>query len=623
MTTRSNGVRSLITATALLLIVSTLPMLAQRFENLHGGTTCLEYGHAGLRVSIGGYISAGSTLTPSGCNTQDVYLVRLRDDGTLMWSTSYDLGGDDRCEDIQECSNGDFIITGSSDYLPVGAAARTREVFLLRVTNVGQVIWVAFYGTTTQEEEGFRVIQAKRAPGAPASGAAVGDFIVAGHRVNPGVAGSEDGYLLRVNGGSGNIVWAQLYGGADNDYLNSLDEANFGAAPSGDIIASGGTRSFNAAGQMNGFIVRVNGGSGAIGAAPQGAAAIGGSVFTRFNSIKEIKSGNDAGRLIVAGGMVPAQQTAMDIYVLKTAASPCTKIAERRYGDNSTSLDEGITIREILVAPNGGLINGHFYVCGESNMRAGGNGDMFAMEITPALAVSGPLNFKLYGLDSREKAWDIYPADSVFGFRTQGPYITGVALPAPLASGLLVPGDAGQMYIVKADLNGEDSCHTWIPQLTVGTPNLFDSCLTIDPRAAGSKLARQTDSVWRDWIDTLCNDSAMAVPPARFGGSSEIGQATSGVRHLDLSERGELSFYPNPVLRGDPVTIRYSMPTGRTMTLSVADLRGHVISSRVVTFAAGAGEIAVPTGELAAGEYLISLAGQDRNETRRVVVAPR
>ena len=142
---------------ALILVLLLVPgsggLLAQRWQYEYGGSTCLEFGTKGVMpVSTGGYIAAGAShSTAIGCNERDVYVVRTNDDGSLAWSFTYNIDNQlSGATCVQECANGDFIVTGSTG---PGATCccQPSNIFLMRLRPDGSVIWVRSYGTERRE----------------------------------------------------------------------------------------------------------------------------------------------------------------------------------------------------------------------------------------------------------------------------------------------------------------------------------------------------------------------------------------------------------------------------------------------------------------------------------------
>ena len=99
----ASNMLSLAGAGALLFGLSASDAQAQKFEYTYGGPLCSEAGRGGVQqVSQGGYITAGESFSPEDCATSDIYIVRTNNDGSLAWSQTYDIGGNDSAADVQE-----------------------------------------------------------------------------------------------------------------------------------------------------------------------------------------------------------------------------------------------------------------------------------------------------------------------------------------------------------------------------------------------------------------------------------------------------------------------------------------------------------------------------------------
>ncbi len=364
---------------------------AQRFQQLHG-STCYDFGTSGVPVSTGGYISVGPYTPPTGgfCGTSgvDVYVVRLRANGSLAWSRTYNIGYNDETQDVKECANGDFIIVGSTD--ATTGCIGGRNIFALRIDSTGNVLWTRLYGTSDGDEDAFEVVETTRRPGRTS----IGDFVIAGSQRNAS-DNTGDAYIIKITS-SGTLLWGTSYNISTNDHLYAVDESRVGTS-AGDIIAAGVTTVPGPLpGQQTekGILMRVSGADGSIGAAPQGVATYGGNVATttRFLSVEELTMGTEAGRIVAAGHSTVVGVGA-DHYIVKTAANPCGTLADVRFGKDSASAEEAWCVREIRSSVGGGLNNGNLIVSGHGGVPIpGGTVSVRAVlfELSPSLTLVTP-----------------------------------------------------------------------------------------------------------------------------------------------------------------------------------------------------------------------------------------
>jgi hypothetical protein len=208
---------------------------AQQFQMVAGGAN--EDAAQGGVIQAGdddnGFIAVGhsSSFGPD----QDVYVVRTDKCGQIVWSRTYDFGGDDIGRKIRQTKDGNYVIVGSTQNLR--NCCTENDAFLLKITYDGDVVWARTYGGVSKDE-----------------GADVrtsGDtYYFAGRTASFG-AGRYDGWLGAVNGGDGSILWSRVYGGRNTDGFNALD---LGCGES--IIAAGDTRSYTINGNVDIFAIK-------------------------------------------------------------------------------------------------------------------------------------------------------------------------------------------------------------------------------------------------------------------------------------------------------------------------------------------------------------------------------
>src|SRR5262249_26502319 len=163
------------------------------------------------------------------------------------------------------------------------------------------------FGPGTLAEGGFDVVEART--GTPAVGTNPGDILVAGLAINPANA-TRDGMLMRTRS-DGTLIWNQRYNtGNTHEFFRALTQTTSPTGGGrGDVVGVG---VFAVGTAVKGYAVRVNGNTGLIGAAPQGAAIHGGPNADSFESVQELHSPGFFGNLVMVGETRSAA-TASDI----------------------------------------------------------------------------------------------------------------------------------------------------------------------------------------------------------------------------------------------------------------------------------------------------------------------
>jgi hypothetical protein len=181
-----------------------------------------EYGlaYAVQQTSDGGYIAAGEFRY--GELDRDVWLMKLTSDGTKEWDKLY--GGNDReyAYDIQQTSDGGYIVSGQNDssrYAEIGG------LWILKLHPSGEIQWQKTYGG--EKDDYARSIQQT----------SDGGYIVAGGTASFG-AGSGDDWVMKLDP-EGAIEWQKTIGGEGQDFARSIRQTSDGG-----YIVAGTTYSF-------------------------------------------------------------------------------------------------------------------------------------------------------------------------------------------------------------------------------------------------------------------------------------------------------------------------------------------------------------------------------------------
>ncbi|MBE0643043.1 MAG: hypothetical protein IH600_03090 [Bacteroidetes bacterium] len=114
-----------------------------------------DEGYSVTQTSDGGFILTGSTESyTNGFN--DVWLIKTDANGSMIWSRSFGGNSYDSGQDVIECSNGDFLVAGYTQF----AATGNWFAWLVRTDGLGNEIWSKRYGgserdlgTSVQETE--------------------------------------------------------------------------------------------------------------------------------------------------------------------------------------------------------------------------------------------------------------------------------------------------------------------------------------------------------------------------------------------------------------------------------------------------------------------------------------
>jgi hypothetical protein len=110
-----------------------------------------DYGYS-VTVANGGYVIVGATRT-NGIGTEDIYLIRINNNGDTLWTMTY--GGVDADYGYSVSSTPDecYIIVGKTSSFGAG----NDDLYLLKVDSSGNPLWTRAYGGT-DDDFGYSVV---------------------------------------------------------------------------------------------------------------------------------------------------------------------------------------------------------------------------------------------------------------------------------------------------------------------------------------------------------------------------------------------------------------------------------------------------------------------------------
>jgi hypothetical protein len=191
------------------------------------GGTGYEYAQYIQQTSDGGYIAAGSSFSNDGDVSGnhggfDCWVVKLNNEGTIVWQKS--LGGlsNDEAESIQQTNDGGFILAGHSDSNDgdVSGNHGGPDYWVVKLSSIGTIEWQKSLGGSGSDQA--KSVQQTND----------GGFIVAGYTSsNDGDVSVNYGYLdfwvVKLNS-LGTIEWQKTLGGSDFDLAQSIQQTNDG-----------------------------------------------------------------------------------------------------------------------------------------------------------------------------------------------------------------------------------------------------------------------------------------------------------------------------------------------------------------------------------------------------------
>ncbi len=183
-------------------------------------------------VPNGGYILAGSTSSNNGdvsvnYGGDDVWLVKIDENGILEWEKSYGNAGDDNIADIQITADGGYIIVAASEGIFQGIDPPYGS-WITKTDALGNIEWTQTYSATDMSR--LRSITQTSDGGYIAAGTtyAAGSAITPPKEIFEGFFDPNSRlWVLKINA-DGSFQWAKTYGGTDLDEGESIIETTEG-----------------------------------------------------------------------------------------------------------------------------------------------------------------------------------------------------------------------------------------------------------------------------------------------------------------------------------------------------------------------------------------------------------
>ncbi len=154
------------------------------FEESFGGFDD-DLAYSVTQATDGGYIIAGYTKS-YGLGSADIYLFKTDQDGKISWTRTYGGKEADMAFDIQQTTDGNYIIAGTTENF---------RIYLLKINSIGDTLWTKTYS----DGQAFSIQQTID-----------NGFIVTGYTGNA-LEDVYDFFLLKTDP-NGNISWQKSYG---------------------------------------------------------------------------------------------------------------------------------------------------------------------------------------------------------------------------------------------------------------------------------------------------------------------------------------------------------------------------------------------------------------------------
>jgi outer membrane protein OmpA-like peptidoglycan-associated protein len=208
-----------------------------KWETYLGGTLN-DHILCGIAAPDGGYVFAGYSNSsdgdvPSNKGGTDVWVVKLDHTGKTVWKQSFGGNLNDEARSIAACPDAGYVIAGvtQSTTGEITAEHGAKDVFVMKISADGRPVWKKSFGGSADDEAHA------------ISMAFDGNYLVSAQSKSKDKnlienRGMEDGWIFKVSGQDGKMLWQKVVGGEKHDVIYDTKEI-----PGGDYVAVGGASS--------------------------------------------------------------------------------------------------------------------------------------------------------------------------------------------------------------------------------------------------------------------------------------------------------------------------------------------------------------------------------------------
>ena len=178
------------------------------WEKTYGGTK-LDSGRS-ICQTDNGYLICGYTES-FGAGENDIYLLNIDKQGTILWENTYGGSGAELGFDIIQTSDGNFVLVGAS-----GSDRANYDIYLVKIDAMGTVLWEQYHGAPGGDggyDRGHAVVETTD-----------GGFLIIGE-TNYGDALN---MLVVKTDEQGDDEWMQIYGDRLHDHGSSIIQSSDG-----------------------------------------------------------------------------------------------------------------------------------------------------------------------------------------------------------------------------------------------------------------------------------------------------------------------------------------------------------------------------------------------------------
>lgn len=179
------------------------------------------------QTSDGGFVVVGNTYSPDNDVIDnhglcDSWIVKMNGSGVPEWKKSFGGTGSDLSNAIQQTLDGGYIFTGWSNSIDGDVTGNFgfEDVWVVKLDNIGNIQWQKSFGGTGNDQS-YDIQQTTDGGYIIAGISSSNDIDVSSNN------GCFDYWIVKLNN-SGIIQWQNSYGGSGCEYVSSIQQTNDG-----------------------------------------------------------------------------------------------------------------------------------------------------------------------------------------------------------------------------------------------------------------------------------------------------------------------------------------------------------------------------------------------------------
>ncbi len=169
-------------------------------------------------IVLSGFSASNNGNVVGNIGGYDYWITKLNANGQFISAKNYGGTGDDRAMDIIRCSEGGFLVVGfsSSSDIDLTENFGLYDFWLLRIDDDGHVLWQKSFGGS-RDDRAYSAIETSD------KGFIVAGITWSQDVYINGMHGEQDGWIIKTDK-YGNLQWENTIGGSENDAILLIRE---------------------------------------------------------------------------------------------------------------------------------------------------------------------------------------------------------------------------------------------------------------------------------------------------------------------------------------------------------------------------------------------------------------